>query len=274
MSRQGGGDLMTAPGEQSRQPPPWVPLLRRLTELSPAWGVWKNADRAITVSGDIDSVSLPADRDLLLREFSRWASAHEMGPVFTCHHLPGSVLGVALRDRRELVELQLCERAVFRGSTLFTARELGPLMIMDHRGFRRLRPGSEGLLLLFHNALRRGGRASTDGAKAHRLLELMREDPDGMEAATAIFGPRRHDARRVAVAALEDSWDQGSALRVETWAVARGIQDIPLVLARAVYRTRGGRYCPLLPVLRRGRMLQTDADAWLKRAIRTHHSSA
>jgi hypothetical protein len=265
---------VTSAGDQSRQPPPWVPLLVKLTEISPAWGVWKNADRAISVSGDIDSVSLPADRELLLGEFRRWASANRMEPIFTCHHLPGSVLGVALRDRRELVELQLCEQAMFRGSTLFTARELRPLMMMDGRGFRRLRPGSEGLLLLFFNATRRGGHASTIGEKARRALGLMREDPEGMEAATAIFGPLREDARRVALAALDDSWDRRSALRVEVWALARGMQDVQLLLARAVYRARGGRYCPLLPVLRRGRRLpEGDVDAWLGRAIRTHKSS-
>ena len=246
-------DFVTDLSDQTRRPPPWVPLLRRLTELSPTWAVWKNADRAISISGDIDSVSPPADRAVLLQEFFRWASVNGMGPVFACHHLPGSVLGVALRDRRELVELQLCERAVFRGSTLFTARELVPLMMMDPREFRRLRPGSEGLLLLFHNALRRGGRASTHGEKAHRLLELMRRIPEGMEAATAIFGPVREDARRVAVGALGDSWDRKSALRVEAWALARGIRDVPLLLTRAVYRARSERYCPLLPVLRRGK---------------------
>jgi hypothetical protein len=265
---------VTSASEQSRQPPPWVPLLVKLTEISPVWGVWKNADRAISVSGDIDSVSLPSDRDLLLEEFKRWASAHSMGPIFTCHHLPGSVLGVALRDRRELVELQLCEQAIFRGSTLFTARELRPLMMIDRRGFRRLRPGSEGLLLLFFNATRRGGRASTGGEKAHRALGLMREDLEGMEAATAIFGPLREDARKVALAALDDSWDRRSALRVEVWALARGIQDVQLSLARAGYRARGGRYCPLLPVLRRGRTIsEGHVDAWLRRAIRTHKSS-
>jgi hypothetical protein len=263
-------DFVTDLSDQTRRPPPWVPLLRRLTELSPTWAVWKNADRAISISGDIDSVSPPADRAVLLQEFLRWASANGMGPVFACHHLPGSVLGVALRDRRELVELQLCERAVFRGSTLFTARELVPLMMMDPREFRRLRPGSEGLLLLFHNALRRGGRASTHGEKAHRLLELMREDPEGMEEATAIFGAARVSARKVALAALDGSWDRRSALQVERWALARGMLDVPLFLARAVYRARGSRHCPVLPALRRGRRLDGDVDAWLTRAIRTH----
>jgi hypothetical protein len=268
MSKEGGSDDRL--GNGSRQPPPWLPLLRRLSDISPGWGVWKNADRAITISGDIDSVSPPVDREPLLREFTSWALSNSMGPIFVCRHLPGSALGVALRDRRELVELQLCERAMFRGSTLFTARDLAPLMMMDARGFRRLRPGAEGLLLLFHNAMERGGRPLLDGQKAQRLLELMREDPDGMEGATAVFGSVREDARRVALAALDGAWARRSALHVEFWAIARGLRDVRLFAARAAYSLSGGRYCALLPVLRRGRQLDGDIDAWLARAVRTH----
>jgi hypothetical protein len=244
-------------------------LLRRLTELSPVWGVWKNADRAIAGYGDIDSISPPSDRDELLHEFSQWALSDGMGPEFVCHHLPGSVLGVAVRERRELVELQLCEQAMFRGSTLFTARELSPLMVMDRRGFRRLRPGSEGFLLLFHNAMKRGGRSALHGEKVGRLMNLMRDDPEGMEAATHLFGPVQKRARRLAASALDGGWERSSAVLVEIWAMARVLKDPRLSLARATYQTRD-RQCPLLPVLRRGRRLEGDVDAFLAGAARTH----
>jgi hypothetical protein len=255
-------------------PPPWLPLLRRLTEISPGWGVWKNADRAIAVSGDIDSISPPTDRSVLLREFFVWASEHGMGPMFLCGHLPGSVLGVAVRDRRELVELQLCEKAIFRGATLFTAQELRDLMIMDPRGFRRLRSGSEGLLLLFFNAMKRGGRPSFRNEKAQRVLGLMRDDPEGKEAAASLFGPVQGSARRLAAAALDGDWERRSAARVEMWAVTQALKDPRFLAARAAFRIGGGRYCPLLPVLRRGRMLNGDVDAWLARARRTHDRNA
>lgn len=268
MLRQGGGQTIR-PGEPSRSPPPWLPLLRQLTELSPAWGVWKNADRAIAGYGDIDSISPPTDRDALLFAFSRWASTNGFGPQFVCRHLPGSVLGVAVREQKELVELQLCERAVFRGSTLFTAEELSHLMTMDRRGFRRLRPGSEGLLLLFHNAMKRGGRPSFGSEKADRLIGLMRGDPEGAEAATNLFGSVQKHAGSLAAAALDGKWERSSALRVEVWAMARGLKDPRLLVARATYRI-GDRRCPLLPVLRRGRRLQGDVDTFLERAERTH----
>lgn len=266
--RDGGGDV-PGPEDSLRRPPPWLPLLRRLTELSSTWGVWKNADRAIAGYGDIDSISPPADRAALLFAFSSWASTNGMGPQFVCHHLPGSVLGVAVRERKELVELQLSEQAMFRGSTLFTAQDLRPLMIMDERRFRRLRPGSEGLLLLFHNAMKWGGRPALLGEKVERLMELMSDDPEGTEAATHLFGPVQNHAWRLATAALDGRWERSSALRVEMWTLARGLRDPRLLLARATYRV-GDRRCPLLPVLRRGRRLQGDVDAFLARAAQTH----
>jgi hypothetical protein len=44
------------------------------------------------------------------------------------------------------------------------------MMIMDERGFRRLRPGGEAFLLLFHIAMRWGGRFAHEGLErtAHR----------------------------------------------------------------------------------------------------------
>lgn len=252
-----------------RSPPPWLPLLRRLTELSPFWGVWKNADRAIAGHGDIDSISPAADREALLSEFSRWASTSGMGPRFVCHHLPGSVLGVALRRPNELVELQLCEKAMFRGSTLFSAKELAPMMLMDQRGFRRLRPGSEGLLLLFHNAMKRGGGPLWGSEKVERLLRLMKDDQVGMEKATHLFGPVQKHAERLATAALDGGWARVSALRIEMWSMGRAVKEPRLLVARATYRV-DRRRCPLLPVLRRGRRLEGDVDAFVTRALLTH----
>ena len=254
---------------RASRPPPWVPLLRRLTDLSSLWGVWKNADQAIDVSGDIDSVSDPADRAVLLQEFARWATKNDMAPIIVCSHLPGSVLSVAIRDGHELVELQLCEQAIFRGSTLFTAEELRPLMVMDPRGFRRLRAGSEGLLLLFHNSMGRGGVSLLEGEKARRPLELMRSDPDGAEAATAVFGQVRKHARGVAVAALEGRWNRRAAVVVEAWAIARAFSGPRLFAARARYRMNNAR-CTLLPALRGGRYLRGNIDEWLARVLKMH----
>ena len=253
------------------QPPPWVPLLKRLTEISPLWGVWKNADVAIASHGDIDSVSPRDDRDRLVDEFRLWASEHRMAPIFTCSHLPGSFLAVAVRGR-ELVELQLIEKAMFRGSTLFDAQDLSSMMIMDDRKFRRLRPGAEGLLLLFHMGLRWGGRAAPEGLRRKPIAEMMRGDPEGMRAGTRVFGSARGAALALATAVLRGGWDRSAALHVETWAGARGLRSPGLWLSRARYRFSGERYCPMLPVLRGGRWIEGDLDDWTDRTRRSHES--
>lgn len=259
-----------APGGTS--PPPWVPLLRRLTELSPLWGVWKNADAAIAGHGDIDSVSPPQDRDMLVNEFRRWAAEHGMGPMFTCPHLPGSFLAVAVRGR-ELVELQLVERAMFRGATLFGARDLAPMMIIDDRGFRRLRPGAEALLVLFHVGLRWGGRADPEGLRRKPIVDMMRRDPDGMRAATEVFGSARGSALRLATAVLRGDWDRRAAITVEAHTGAGGLRNPGLWLHRARYQFSGGQYCSMLPVLRfRGRRIEGDVDSWIELTGRSHGS--
>jgi hypothetical protein len=256
-----------------RQPPPWLGLLQRLTEISPCWGVWKNADSALAGKGDIDSVSPRRDREALLREFRGWAVENRFAPIFTCAHLPGSVLAVALRDRSELVELQLCEQAMFRGSTLFEAADLVRLMSMDKRGFRRLRPGAEGLLLLLHNGMRHGGRPAYRSLHDKGIIRLLQSDRTGVEAATYLFGAARESAYRLATAVLRGGWDRPSAIAVEVWAASRSLGNPRLLALRAVYQLTGGRYCPMLPILRRGRKLEGDVDEWLSRAKSSHRWS-
>jgi hypothetical protein len=252
------------------EPPPWVPLLRRLTDISPLWGVWKNADAAISGQGDIDSASPSEDRALILGEFRVWADGHGYEPIFVCRHLPGSVVSVALRGERELIELQLCERATYRGCTLFAAKDLASLMSVDRRGFRRLREGSEALLLLFYNGVRWGGRPAVEAIERKGLADMMRRDLEGMEAATSLFGSQRAAALRLGRAVLDGQWDRRAALAVETWALARGPREPHLWLSRATYRLRGRRYCPLLPVLRSGRHISGHVGRWLEQAEQAH----
>jgi hypothetical protein len=245
-------------------------LLRRLTETSPHWGVWKNADAAISGKGDIDSISPPVDRLLLLQGFRDWAREQGYGPILICHHLPGSVLGVAVRDRRELVELQLCEQAMYRGASLFDAEELAPMMVMDPRGFRRLRSGAEALLVLFHNGVMWGGRPAIEAIQRKGLREAMGRDLEGVEAATRVFGRQRSAALRLAERVMEGGWDRPAALAVEAWTSVRGLAAPRRWLSRATYRLKGDRYCPLLPVLRGGRLIPHDVPDWLERAQRAH----
>jgi hypothetical protein len=162
---------------------------------------------------------------------------------------------------------------MFRGSKLFTADDLESMMETDPRGFRRLRPGSEGLLLLFYNSMKRGGRPSFISEKAARSVNLMRGDPEGVALATRLFGSVQKHASRLAEAALDGSWERASALRVEIWAAAQGLKDPSMLLARATYRFGESR-CPLLPVLRRGRRVPGDVDAYLTRVARTHGPDA
>jgi hypothetical protein len=250
-------------------PTDWLPLLRRLTQLSPDWAVWKNADSALRGQGDIDSVSVRAEREALIREFRSWARENALGPVFTCTHVPGVVLVVALRDR-EFVELDLCERAVFRGSPLFGAADLRHLMIMDDRGFRRLRPGAEGLLLLFFLGMKYGGRPARGVLQRKGITDLLDSDAEGVKGATALFGAAMKPAARLASAVLGDAWDRQSALQVEAWAAARTLRYPHVAKSRAAFRLSRGRNCLIWPILRRGRRIEGDVDAWLSVANQTY----
>jgi hypothetical protein len=253
-----------------RSPPPWLPLLQLLTRRYPAWGVWKNADSALAGFGDVDSVARRLDHGSIADDYTVWATEHSFLPVIVCPHLPGSTLVVGVREEIDLVELQLCSSAVFRGSRLFQAEALTPLMFIDDRGFRRLRPGAEGLLLLFHNGMKRGGRPFPEGWQRKGLDKMMRDDPDGMESAARIFGPAARAALRSAQAVLEGGWDRAAALEIELWATLRSLKEPRLLASRGAFRVAGDIYCPVLMALQRERRVPGDYGRWIARVATSH----
>jgi hypothetical protein len=257
-------------GSPSQDAPPWLPLLRRLTEVSELWGVWKNADRAIAGHGDIDSISAPLERAIITVEFQRWASENGLLPVVACTHLPGSYLLVAVGRAPSLIELQLCETALWRAAPLFGAAELRALMTMDERGFRRIRRGSEGLMLLVHNGLRRGGGVDRSALHKKGIVQMLTDDPEGVAMAADIFSPISADVLRLARTAAAGGWDRSLATRLELWALGRAASHPGQAVARVAYRL--GRSCPVTAALSRGRRIAEEPDEWLTRVGATHET--
>jgi hypothetical protein len=139
-------------------------------------------------------------------------------------------------------------------------------MFMDNRGFRRLRSGAEGLLLLFFLGTRYGGRPAFDVLEKKGIVELLRADEVGAEAASSLFGVVEKPALRLARAVVQSGWDRRAALEVEVWAGARAIGHPRVASSRIAFRLRRGNNCLIWPVLLRGRRIEGDIDAWLSMA--------
>jgi len=255
-------------------PPPahlWLPLLQRLTEVAPGWLVWKNADAALAGHGDIDSAAPRREWDAIENEFREWARASSLGPVIVCRHIPKMLDLVALADEAEtFMELDLNCGKVFRGSVLFHPEQLLPLSVVDPRGFRRLRPGAEGLLLLVFNGMDRAGRIRAHELKRRHIPDLMRQDPQGMRSAAQLFGPAHGAVLRAGERLLEDRWDRRALLEVEGWSLARAITEPDAALGRAWFRLVTKRQCPVLRAVFGGRRLTSDRRSWLASVARTH----
>jgi hypothetical protein len=251
---------------------PWLPLLQRLTAASPTWGVWKNADDAISGRGDIDSAGDPADWPLIESHFRLWASSQELEPVFICTHIPGGINMIATPPRLEtFLEFSVKERKVFRGSSLFKWHELVPLMEMDPRGFRRLRPGTEGLLKLLLNGSTRTGRRNHVGLERKQVLELLRQDPVGVELGSRIFGPARGDVLRAARSAVDGGWDRRSLIAAGAWAVLRAAVEPMTFASRIRFLLVSRRSCPVLIAMFQGhRRVPRARREWLESVAEAH----
>jgi hypothetical protein len=272
MARPTGGSRLRDEPDRTEQGRVWLPLIRRLTEVSPSWVVWKNVDDALAGIGDIDAAAAREDWALIEREFRRWAAENRLGPAFACTHIPGGLNLVAVPESLPaFLEVGVKEQRIFRGSTLFSIGDLGPLAEMDPRGFRRLRAGAEGLLKLVLNGRKWGGRPNRQGLRARRVVELMGQDPEGVREAARLFGPARRAAITAAEAAVRGGWDQRAMLAVELWALLRGPRHPVLMARRVWFRMRTRASCPIVrAILEERRRIPVDRAAWLARVAETH----
>jgi hypothetical protein len=262
---------VTAPEKDRREV--WLPLLRRLTEVSSDWTVWKNIDSAFTGGGDVDSIGPGEDWPAIEHEFATWAKSNGLGPVISCPHAPFLVHLVALDQSapaETFFELDVNRRKVFLGSTLFLPADLRPLARVNDEGFRRLRPGAEGLLKLVHNGTKRRGRQNEEGLKTKRIPELLAEDWEGVEQAALLFKSGRSAVLDSARAVVEGGWDRSAAVRVEAWCLARALKEPDAVAARLRFRVNKKR-CPVLrAVFESKRYVGPDPAPWLEEVAETH----
>ena len=263
-------DLSAAP--EGGRTAMWLPLLRRLTERFPRWGVWKNADSALTGVGDVDSLAERAAWPAIEDEFRGWAAAHGLTRVVVCRHVPqGPHLLAFGPATRHLLQLDVKERATFRGSTLVDVPRLLEASELDPRGFRRVRAGAEGVIKLVSNGLLPPGRPSADGLRSKRVRALLAADPEGVRLAARWFGPAAGALRALADAVAAGGWDRRAALAVEGWALLRGMAEPRTLASRTWFKYNVRARCPVIQTIRRDhRRIPDDVEGWLAAVRATH----
>jgi hypothetical protein len=247
----------------------WLPLLQRLTELSPTWVAWKNVDSALHGYGDVDSAAPRDDWPRLADEFSAWAFSFGLGPVVLCRHVPFFLHLAALRKDEPFFHLELMGRRIFLGSTLFVAEDLAPVTEMDERGFRRVRAGAEGLFKLPLNGALRNGLPNRPGLSSKRIPQLLAADPDGVRVAARLFGPAERSILTLAREVVRGSWDRRAMLSLEAWFLVRAMKEPRSVAARISDRL-AARSCPVRRAMLAGREVPIDVESWLADVGRTH----
>lgn len=263
--------LPSPPEQSADRSAAWIDLLGRLTEAHRDRAVWKNVDQGLAGTGDVDFAASVEDWEEVESEFRRWAAGQGLGPVFACRHVPGSLFLIAVdHATSSFLQLDVRGRATFRGSTLFTAQDLVPLMEPDPRGFRRLRPGAEGLLKLVLSGLGRGGSPRPDALEKEGVAELLVRDPVGAREAARLFGVARRAVLAGAASLTDGRWNRGAMIVVEGRAALRALVEPHAVLGRLRER-RAKKWCP---VLRAGivhrRRIQGDLASWLDEVRRSH----
>lgn len=251
----------------------WLPLLQRLTVLSPRFVVWKNASAALEGRGDLDVIAPPSDWDKIEGEFRRWARSAGLQPVAVCRHIPGSMFLLAADpERPAFFELDLKARGTFRGTTVFRAADLQRVSELDPRGFRRLRPGAEGVLKLIVNGTADDGNLNPHRIQRERVMELLRSDPVGVERATRLFGRTRAQVLGLVDGFLREEWDRYRLLQFRA-RMRLGLLLEPAHLLRRLWSRIGpDRECRgIKSLIKEGRLVPGDG-ASLQRVIQSHRT--
>jgi len=250
----------------------WLGLMRRLTEQVPGWAVWKNADSAFAGTGDVDSFAPPAEWPNIRRIFVAWVAEQGLGPVIVCRHIPQGPHFITLQpDSPYIVQLDVKVRGTFRGSTLIDAWDLQRLSEIDPRGYRRVRPGVEGVIKLCMNGTRKGGRPNHEGLETKRVAELLRVDPEGVELGSRLLGRASGALQRGAAAVVEGGWDRSAMRRVEAWSLLRGVAEPGVAASRVWFLYWAAKRCPVVSLIRdHDRRVPSDRDRWLAEVARDH----
>jgi hypothetical protein len=249
----------------------WLDLLGELTTRHSAWLLLKHPESGFVGTGDIDSAGPRAIWGDVANSFRNWARRQELGAVIECPHAPGWLHLVALDpEGGHFWELDVNERKRFLGSTFYTPQSLRSLTVVDERGFRRLRPGAEGLIKLLHNGIRRGGRENRGAIRAKGIAELLAADPEGVVLAARLVGVARRPALRGARACAAGGWDRPAMLAVEARFAVRALVE-PAGLAWRVRSSRVRRDDPVLAAVFSGdrHPLGREED-WLETVRRDH----
>jgi thymidylate kinase len=242
-------------GEGSGEASRWFPLIRALMRAAPSLVVWKNASRTLRGQGDLDVVAAPADWPVIVDVFARWADGQGFTPAL-CDHVPNSLFLRAEGNDPPAFELDVKSRGTFRGSVLFEAPDLDSLVEWDDLGFRRLRPGAEGLLKLLLNGVSRWGTPKWERVAREDISLLVAADPEGAAAAASLFGWAAWAARDVAGAVATGGWSRSSMLVLEAWAARNALRH-PTILTRRI----GSRPTGSCPGLKRSLKLSGGSAA-------------
>lgn len=246
----------------------WLPLLRRLTDAAPSWGVWKSPDSAFEGNGDIDALGSEGDWEIVQDVYRSWAAERALGPVIACTHLP-DLLVLAACERTSLLQMDVYSHQAFRGPRFTSAVALQPLMQLDERGFRRLRPGAEGVLRLLTAGVRRGGRTA-DIDTMTRIAQLLRADPKGFEETANAIGRRGSRVLAASQALAAGGWNRRALVLLEASSALRLLVN-PRELTTCIVRdARRFRPCPLIEALEAGRRVPDDPARWLEKVAHSH----
>jgi hypothetical protein len=216
-------------------------------------------------------VAATADWPIIERLFRRWVEDEGLTDVGVCRHIWRGPNFVA-RDPSSpyLLVLDVKAMRTFRGSPLMTAADGLALSEVDDAGFRRIRPGAEGVIKLLHNGTTRRGRADQGGLDRKGVVALLRTDPEGADLAAGWVGRAAPALRRSIAAVVSGGWSQRDMTVVQAWCLARGLAD-PGTPARQLRLRATGERCPFVRLTRRDhRRLPAESDAWVA-SMRSAH---
>lgn len=251
----------------------WISLLTRLTTEFPRWAVWKNAASALNGHGDIDSFAPPEDWPGIEDEWLNWLQTGAFTHAIVCRHVPQGPHFVALENGSPWIwQLDVKVAGTFRGATLIDVDKLHRMVEFDEAGYRRVRPGAEGVLKLLYNGMQRFGACDEQGLETKQVVPLLASDPEGVQlAADLLCGPTAGSMMKAVDALLLGEWDQPSLRRVETWFRVKALAEPRRAVSRVWFNTVSKKVCPILQIIRNNdRRIPDDSEAWLAAVAKNH----
>ncbi len=249
----------------------WRGLIRHLADVDPSVTILKNAESALTGTGDLDVLLGRPGMRRVVEGAVEWSRAND-AQCMVCDHVPdGPHIVVVVPGQAHALVVDLKWRRSLFGATLITARAAQECSARSEFGPLQLTQGAEGVVKLCLYGI--DGNWGLDYRKldAKEVLAALREDPEGAMRTAALMSQPTWLLSWVIGEAAARRPGRLAASALKARLLVGAVAEPGTGPRRLYYKAVQRANCPIMSVVKfNGRRVPGDPARWFAASKEAH----